>query len=835
MALSLFGSAGSTLSTIAWPASIANGDVAVLMDYATGSVGVPAAVTPTGFTTPANGSQTVLFVRGIISYRYCDGTETGNITGMNGSASNDKVLEVFRSAAPSPRIASIASATFNGTVTASDPGSQSVLASGQAVPLIVIGAACSNAATAAFTTASPAFDGTVLNSDSDVILGYKLYDASPADHTIDMADLGTNGLFSGMLLLNLAAAVPKTEPGKVQIVGSIPLATITAQAHVDRKEVEIFRPWAFMPVQRATERERSGTSRDHSTRTDPPVLFRFFPQGRPLRTDTVLARQTKYGAVLGGLAGRFRDLIGGVQVLEDRVYLAPNDYSRTVSPGPRYVDVALFDPTAAHAWPPVSTITAQAIAGHQDVAQIVERIETFNPVAWRAAVTVTLPPTTVAGLAQQTQRFVETFYPQAWIASVATKVAPSTVAGAAVQTQRFVETFYPQAWVGNIVVSLPSASVSGEITRARADFTTYYPFVVQAWRAATSVSLPSQTIAGLAIQTQHFVETFYPQAWRASAAVNLLPLTIAGLATQTAHLIETFYQQAWQSTANVTLARSTASGEWLRPEQGIENFFPRTPWDAKTSTVLPAVTASGKVLLGYREIPLIENSPTSFYPWIAILNVMAPSVTVASVFRRQSAPEVFNPLPWRTDGVTNIPLATVSNIAAQAQRFVETFYPQAWRANTETHTTPLTVAGLVTPRAMHFIEVFYPQAWLPSAATRVALVSVAGPATQTLRSIDTNPNPLPGNWHRRQADTTSALPAVSLSAFNIRLQVPADTLPPTLAGFHVVDNWRKALSSWPTSKSNILLEGAYYEASVPVVQPPGTDDWIVRWRRNLRR
>lgn len=604
-------------------------------------------------------------------------------------------------------------------------------------------------------------------------------------------------------------------------------------------------------------------ARSGSTGTSQVVepIERFLKEAWKTQGSTFLARESRVRTFPDSLDPRRVDLIGGVQVLEDRVYLTPNDYSRTLSPGQRFTDPPPFDPRLGHAWLPMTEITAQGISGYQNIAQTIfidsfvpnawkasvtvtlpsgtvsrlatqaqRFVETFNPVAWQAAVTVTLPPVTVAGLATQTERFVETFYPQAWsaaaatqiapatiagfatqterfvetlypqawLASVATKIAPATLAGFAIQTQRFVETFYPQAWVGSIMVSLPPAGVGGEITRARAENTAYYPFVIQAWRSATSVSLPAQTVvgfatqterfvetfypqawgaavrinlppvtvAGLALQTQHFIETFYPQAWSASAVVNLLPLTIAGPAIQTQHYIETFFPQAWRATAMVSLTSVTVEGETLRPEQGIENFFALPPWDAKTSTVLPSVTVSGKVLLGYREIPAIENTPSSLYPWIASLNVMAPSVTVSTVFRRHSAPEVFN--------------------------------PQSWASLTATNVVPKTAANL------NLIENDFQ-------ATR----------------------PMPGIWHRR-SDTTSAMPATSLSAFNISLMVPADTLPPSLAGFYVVDNWRKALSSWPTSKSNVLLEGTYYQASVPV-QAPGTDDWIVRWRRNLRR
>ncbi|MER8464177.1 hypothetical protein [Mesorhizobium sp. M1396] len=74
------------------------------------------------------------------------------------------------------------------------------MASGQAIPLVVIGVAVGSGGTAVFSTASPAFDATqTAGSGAPVIAGYKLYNASPANHTIDMADLGINVLASGYL------------------------------------------------------------------------------------------------------------------------------------------------------------------------------------------------------------------------------------------------------------------------------------------------------------------------------------------------------------------------------------------------------------------------------------------------------------------------------------------------------------------------------------------------------------------------------------------------------------------------------------------------------------
>ncbi len=53
--------------------------------------------------------------------------------------------------------------------------------------------------TAAFATASPAFDATIANADNDLLVGYTLYAAGAgANHTIDMDDLGDDNWLAGI-------------------------------------------------------------------------------------------------------------------------------------------------------------------------------------------------------------------------------------------------------------------------------------------------------------------------------------------------------------------------------------------------------------------------------------------------------------------------------------------------------------------------------------------------------------------------------------------------------------------------------------------------------------
>ncbi|TGS63018.1 hypothetical protein EN844_24615 [Mesorhizobium sp. M3A.F.Ca.ET.201.01.1.1] len=194
--VSLFSHTTSTASTIAWPASIQASDVAVIYDYAAG-FSTPTSVTPTGFTNFVN--TTVSPIRAMASFKILVGGETGNITGMNGTVNNAKVLHIFRGA---QAVVSVNSASVNQVCQTGDPVSQTVTSSGGAAPLVVIGGASKISGAPSFSTASPAFDGTD-TAGSRLIVGYKIYNSSPVDHTIDSAGDGGNGssLFSAYLEL----------------------------------------------------------------------------------------------------------------------------------------------------------------------------------------------------------------------------------------------------------------------------------------------------------------------------------------------------------------------------------------------------------------------------------------------------------------------------------------------------------------------------------------------------------------------------------------------------------------------------------------------------------
>ncbi len=94
-------SATSTLATITYPAGIQAGDLILLIDRAAGTTSSLAI--PTGFTqisTTATVAQNLFPYRVTYSYKIATGTETGNITGQDGSTSDAKTMIVFRGSRP---------------------------------------------------------------------------------------------------------------------------------------------------------------------------------------------------------------------------------------------------------------------------------------------------------------------------------------------------------------------------------------------------------------------------------------------------------------------------------------------------------------------------------------------------------------------------------------------------------------------------------------------------------------------------------------------------------------------------------------------------------------
>lgn len=201
--LSYVDAATSTSTSITAPGGIASGDFAVFMDMARDNV-TPSAVTPSGFTNVLNTSHFVATVgendhRFMVSYKVLTGSET-TISGMSGDGSGDqfKGLFVYRPNKAITAVTPLTGSSWGKEMTNSNPSSQSKTLVGLTAPVLYLGIAYNYNTVGEFSTASPAFDSSSLTAGSRIRFGRKLYNSAPANHTIDMNDLGSgNGLFSG--------------------------------------------------------------------------------------------------------------------------------------------------------------------------------------------------------------------------------------------------------------------------------------------------------------------------------------------------------------------------------------------------------------------------------------------------------------------------------------------------------------------------------------------------------------------------------------------------------------------------------------------------------------
>ncbi|SFU21020.1 hypothetical protein [Mesorhizobium sp. YR577] len=184
---------GSNAATITIPADSQAGDLAVMYDFAVGTLSAPPTVTPPGWTAVTNNGNGD--TRGITSYRILTGGDPGDtITGMNGDDINRKVMRVLRGRQP---VTTATSGGWDGniTVVANSPGNISVPASGGSTPLVVLGFAASRGTVNTFSS-SPAFDSA--NAASATRTGYKSYKGTASNHTVSMTQAGDrNGLAAG--------------------------------------------------------------------------------------------------------------------------------------------------------------------------------------------------------------------------------------------------------------------------------------------------------------------------------------------------------------------------------------------------------------------------------------------------------------------------------------------------------------------------------------------------------------------------------------------------------------------------------------------------------------
>jgi hypothetical protein len=204
--VSLFASANSAAATLTFPAGIIAGDVLVLHDLAVNTSGAPANVTPTGFTPALGGVLGT--TRSNVFVRLANGTESGNLTGMDGTSLDRKLLAVLRG----NRSIVTTSPPLDGEaiITAGNPAGFVPTSSLGTYPTLVIACYAVSAAgpidPRTFTVGGqPAKDGEVSDAGGTMWIAWKLFPigATPADCTVDMEDETTGNNSLGSFFLNL--------------------------------------------------------------------------------------------------------------------------------------------------------------------------------------------------------------------------------------------------------------------------------------------------------------------------------------------------------------------------------------------------------------------------------------------------------------------------------------------------------------------------------------------------------------------------------------------------------------------------------------------------------
>jgi len=178
--------ATSSAETITVPSTTNSGDVMVLFDRARQVGSVPTDVLPEDWEEIGVGDNTVT-IRMRTSVKIADGSDaSSSITGMNGGASNRKIIAVFRGNVHANTIISASSAI---EITNDDPSAQVISSSGGTEPLVSVGGL--TAVNLTGWSFSPTAGGST-DIGTDSRLAFKIYNSSTADVTVDTTDVGVN-------------------------------------------------------------------------------------------------------------------------------------------------------------------------------------------------------------------------------------------------------------------------------------------------------------------------------------------------------------------------------------------------------------------------------------------------------------------------------------------------------------------------------------------------------------------------------------------------------------------------------------------------------------------
>lgn len=186
-------SSTSTGSTITAPSDLQMGDLLLIFDCASTSGAPPSSVQPSGFT--AVSEQSGSSMTDAMWYKIADGSEASQtFTGMNGVFSDRKLFLVFRANIP---IISATLSTVSKTITGSNPGSQTISASGGTAPLLVIASWADQDTSNDISPRTQSPSMTEVSNSTHQYIGWIPYYSSPSDQTFDMDDEGFDNALMG--------------------------------------------------------------------------------------------------------------------------------------------------------------------------------------------------------------------------------------------------------------------------------------------------------------------------------------------------------------------------------------------------------------------------------------------------------------------------------------------------------------------------------------------------------------------------------------------------------------------------------------------------------------
>lgn len=166
---------GENASQVAVSASALADDLGVMFDYA---VGLPGGGTPSGWTLAATvsgtGGEGRIYVKKLVG-----GDIGATVTGLSAGTIRRQTISVYRPDEAFDTISFGSGGGFSGTT---DPPDQTVVASSQPTPVLVY--AGNGTSAAVDMTSSPGFDATINNPGTRLRVGRKIYNTSPANHTI---------------------------------------------------------------------------------------------------------------------------------------------------------------------------------------------------------------------------------------------------------------------------------------------------------------------------------------------------------------------------------------------------------------------------------------------------------------------------------------------------------------------------------------------------------------------------------------------------------------------------------------------------------------------------